>query len=188
MHVFIDESGIHKQDGQSTTALVYVEFQDLGSLDEAVLKAEKDLKIESFHWSKQIWKIRQSFLEAVIKEKFEVKIFILQNPVTKHKLETAWKHLLIEKNINSVVIDGKKSRAYSRHLKTALRHSGISVKKVIMGNDKAFPGLRLADLFAGIVRVHTEEPENEKVEKLYSLAKNKITIRLTDGQVPDKPH
>lgn len=29
MFVFIDESGIHKQDGQSTTALVYVKVENI---------------------------------------------------------------------------------------------------------------------------------------------------------------
>jgi len=109
--VFIDESGIHKQDGQSTTALVYVESGNIEGLNKVILKAEKSLGIESFHWSKQIWKIRQAFLEAMVKEKFEVKIFVLQNPIT-------------------------------------------------------------------------EKSKDDRVEKIYNLAKTKITIQLVDGQVP----
>lgn len=184
MYIFIDESGIHKQDGQSTTAVVYVKIENVESLNKTVLQAEKDLKIEPFRWSKQIWKIRQAFLGAVLKEDFEVKIFVLRNPFTSEKFEYALKHLLVEKNIRSIIIDGKKSRQYTLHLKKVLRDVGVPVKKVRTGNDRAFPCLRLADLFAGLTRAYVEYPEDEEAIKLYKMAKIKITIQLLDGQVP----
>ena len=87
MLVFIDESGIHKQDGQSTTALVYVKVEHAEILDTAILRAEKDLKIEPFHWRDQGWKVRLAFLEDMVKEEFEVKIFIFRNPFTIEKFE-----------------------------------------------------------------------------------------------------
>ena len=184
MQVFIDESGVHKQDGQSTTALVYVKVEHTDKLNQVVLRAEKDLKIEPFHWSKQIWKIRQAFLEKIVKENFEVKIFLFRNPFTEEKLESAWRHLLVEKNIRNIIIDGKKTRQYTLHVKQALREAGIPIKKIRMGNDRAFPCLRLADLFAGASRTYADNPENQDAKKLYDTAKIKITIQLMDGQVP----
>lgn len=185
--VFIDESGIHKQDGQSTTALVYVKVENVNHLNKIVLETEKTLRIKPFHWTEQSWKIRQVFLESVIKETFEVKVFILQNPVTEGKIERAWRHLLVEKYIKNVIIDGKKSRRYAQHLKRVLRESGISIKKIRTGNDEAFPGLRIADLFAALVRLQVENPKERRIQEFYNLVKNKITIRLTDGQVPASP-
>ena len=182
--VFVDESGIHRQDGQSTTALVYIQIEHVDILDKVILEIEKTLHIESFHWSKHIWKIRQEFLEAVIKEDFEVKVFILHNPIVAGKLEKAWRHLLVEKRIHTIIIDGKKSRRYAQNLKSVLRESGISIKRIRTGNDRSFPGLRLADLFAGLTRAYVEDPKNEKAKQLYEIAKNKITIQLMDGQVP----
>lgn len=178
MYIFIDESGIHKRDGRSTTALVYVKVEHMDSVNEAVLLAEKDLGIKPFHWSEQSWKIRKAFLEAVINEKFEVKIFLFLNPFTDQKLEDAWKHLLVEKNIENIVIDGEKPRHYTQELKKVLRQAGIAVKKIRMGNDRSFPCLRIADLFAGITRANAENPENQKVKNLYDLGRIKITIHL----------
>ena len=184
MLVFIDESGIHKQDGQSTTALVYVGVEHEEKLNKAILALEKDLKIEPFHWSKQIWKIRHIFLEKLLKEDFEVKIFVFRNPFTQEKLENAWRHLLIDKYITKITIDGKKSRNYTQHLRKVLRQAGVAVKKVRMGNDRAFPCLRLADLFAGLTRAYVNDPKNKEAVKLYESARIKITILLMDGQVP----
>ena len=184
MLVFIDESGIHKQDGQSATALVYVAVEHEETLDKAILAIEKDLKIELFHWSKQIWKIRHIFMEKLLKENFTVKIFMFRNPFTQEKLENGWRHLLIDKYITKITIDGQKSRRYVQYLRKVLRQSGVAVKKVRMGNDRAFPCLRLADLFAGLTRAYINGPNNKEVVKLYNLAKIKITIQLMDGQVP----
>lgn len=178
MLVFIDESGIHKQDGQSTTAVVYVKVVNVEGLDRAVLKIEAALKIKPFHWRGQSWEIRQNFLGALIKEDFEVKIFLFSNPFTDQKLENAWKHLLVEKNIENIIIDGKKPRHYTQELKKILRQGGIAVRKIRMGNDKSFPCLRIADLFAGITRSYAESPEKQKVKNLYDLARIKITIHL----------
>lgn len=184
MQVFIDESGIHKQDGQSTTAVVYVQVENVETLNQVILRTEKDLKIEPFHWAKQIWSIRKAFLEAVLKEDFEVKIFVFRNPFTIEKLEYALRHLLVEKDIKSIVIDGKRTREYTLHLKRVLRDAGIPIRKIRMGNDKAFPCLRLADLFAGLTRTFVDRPEHPEVKEFYEMAKIKITIQLMDGQVP----
>lgn len=181
MIVFIDESGIHRQSGQSSAVLVYVAVGDLDSLNRTIIQAEKDLGITNFHWSKHIWKIRQAFLESVKKERFAVKVALLKNPFSEEILEAAITCLLVEKRIKNVVIDGKKPRRYVLRLKQVLRYHGASVKKIRMGDDRSFPCLRLADLFAGLVRAYFEEPENEQAKKLYYSAKNKITTQTWLG-------
>jgi hypothetical protein len=184
MLIFIDESGIHKQDGQSTTALVYIKVENAGKVNEAILRAEKRLGIEHFHWNKQMWKIRQAFLEEILAEEFEVKLFIFQNPFTEEKMEIALRHLIVEDFIRTVVLDGQKPRRFVLRLKQILRQQKVRVKNIRMGNDKAFPGLRLADLFAGLVRSYANNSDNEDARKLYKTARIKITIQLMDGQVP----
>ncbi len=181
MFVFIDESGIHKQDGQSTTALVYVQVEHLETLDGAILKAEKDLRIKPFHWREESWKIRQAFLELLIKQEFTVKIFVSQNPFTEEKFENGVAYLLSDGYLKNIIIDGKKPRGYILRLKKVLRDSGVSVAKIRMGNDKSFPCLRLADLFAGIIRAYFDNAQNKEAKKLYKMAKIKITT-LTGGQ------
>jgi hypothetical protein len=181
MLIFIDESGIHKQDGKSTTALVYVEVRYEEKLNKVILGLEKDLKIQPFHWSKQIWKIRNAFLEKLLVEDFEVKIFVFSNPFTEEKLENAWRHLLVDQHITKITIDGLKHKRNVLRLKKVLRDSGITVKKIRMGNDKSFPCLRVADLFAGLTRAYINDPENKEAKKLYNLAKIKIAT-LAGGQ------
>ena len=185
MYIFIDESGIHKQDGQSTTALVYVKVENLEILNSRILLAEKILKIESFHWRKQIWKIRKAFLVAIIKESFKVKIFFIENPFTEEKLEDALRHLLVERHIRNIIIDGKKPPSRVLRLKKVLREYGISVKKIRMGNDMSFPCLRLADLFAGLTRTYFENQTDEHAKELYKIARIKITTQLMGGQAAD---
>lgn len=181
MYIFIDESGIHKQDGQSTTSLVYVKVEYLEKLNKVILQEEKSLKIKPFHWSGQSWKIKEAFLQAVLPEDFEVKIFVFSNPFTQEKLENALKHMLVEKRITKIIIDGEKPHSNILRLKKVLRDSGVSVKKIRMGNDNAFPCLRLADLFAGLARAYFNNQNSEKTKLLYNLAKIKITT-LAGGQ------
>lgn len=182
--IFVDESGVHKQDGHSTTALISINIEDVGKVDTAVLEAENKLKIKPFHWAEQGWKVRRAFLEEVRMEEYEVKIFVFTNPFTEEKFERALRHLIVEKFIKTIVIDGKKSRSYALRLKKVLRQSGIHVKNIRTGNDRSYPALRVADLFAGLVRAYADSPDDDKIKKLYDIISNKITIRLTDGQVP----
>ena len=184
MFVYIDESGVHQQAGKTTTALVYVKTEQVERLDRAILQTEKNLGIQPFHWSKQIWKIRQAFLSELLSESFEVKILLFQNPFTEEKWEQGIKRLLVEKHIKYIIIDGSKPRRYTLHLKQVLRQSGVSVKKIRIGNDRAFPGLRLADFFAGLTRSHFQDPNNEEARRLFKIAKNKITTQFLGGQVP----
>ncbi len=183
MLIFIDESGVHKKDGQSSVALVYVMIEDIENIEKAILNTEKMLKITSFHWPRHIWKIRFNFIKALIKENFSVKAAIIKNPFSEDSFEEALKSLLIERKIRKIVIDGKKPKWYALRLKKILRNRGISVKKIRTGDDKAFPCLRLADAYAGLIRAYWNDTSNTKAKELYKLASKKITTQLVGGQV-----
>ena len=53
MIIFIDESGIHKHRGHSTSAVVYVEVKNLESFKNKLKKIEEGLKINYFHWAEE---------------------------------------------------------------------------------------------------------------------------------------
>jgi hypothetical protein len=182
MHVFIDESGVHKSTDQSVVVLVYVEVLNLNRLNDVIIRTERNLRIDPFHWNKQIWPVREKFLLAIVKEKFTVKAAIVKNPFSEVKFELALYNLLIEKRIRNIIIDGEKPTKYVARLKNILRHRGASVKKIRMGNDVAYPGLRLADLFAGLIRSYYEHPDKKEIKFLYHLAENKIATLIKDGQ------
>jgi len=182
MIIFIDESGVHKQDGKSSVALVYVMVDDVEKIERAVIKAEKELRITSFHWTRHIWKIRQEFVQALQKENFTVKAAIVQNPFSNKRFEEAVEALLTERKITKIVLDGQKPKWYLRRLKKVLRGRGISVKKIRAGNDRSFPCLRLADAYAGLVRAYWDDKENKKAKEVWKIANKKITTQVLSGQ------
>lgn len=182
MLIFIDESGIHKNIGKSSVALVYVMVEDMENVEKAILKAEKFLKIASFHWPRHIWKIRFDFIKMLIKENFTVEAAIIKNPFNENSFEETIKHLLIEKKVKKIILDGKKPKWYALRLKKVLRDRGISVKKIRTGNDESFPCLRLADAYAGLIRAYWDDKSNQKAKELYELANIKITTQLVSGQ------
>jgi len=182
MIIFIDESGIHKQKEHSTIVLVYIEIVVLPELEQEILKIEKKLKIPSFHWAEHGWKVREKFIKAIASLKFTYKVAILQNPIYLPKeLEKVLLHLVVEKNIRKIIIDGKKPRWYERRLKKILRDKGISVRKLKTARADSSPGLHLADALAGLIRYHHDKPKS-KAKNLYNLIKKKQTVQLVDGQ------
>lgn len=178
--IFIDESGIHKVEGYSTVVLVYVETQNLEKLEQGIRKIEKDLRIYSFHWADERWLIRGKFLQRIGRLKFSFKVAILQNPIRIDKeIENILRHLIVEKNIRKILIDGKKPKWYERRLKKILRDKGISVKKLkTVRREESESGLRLADCLAGFIRYYLEHPDNEMAEKCYKKLRKKITVQL----------
>ncbi|MBU4338297.1 DUF3800 domain-containing protein [Patescibacteria group bacterium] len=182
MLIFVDESGIHKKTGKSSVALVYVMVEDIENVEKAILKAEKVLRITSFHWPRHIWKIRFNFIKMLIKENFTVEAAIIRNPFSENSFERTIEHLLIEKKVKKIILDGKKPKWYALRLKKVLRDRGISVKKIRTGNDESFPCLRLADAYAGLIRTYWDDKKNQKAKELYELANNKITTQLVGGQ------
>lgn len=183
MHIFIDESGIHKETGKSSVALVYVMTEDVNLLEEAVTEAEKTLRIKNFHWTDCSWKIRTEFFRRLMKENFFVRVSIIQNPFNKDNFEESIKLLLLEKKFKKIVIDGKKPRWYASRMKKILRDAGVSIKKIRTANDESYPCLRLADAYAGLTRAYWEGRENKNAGILYEKSRKKIkTIQLVDGQ------
>ena len=179
MFIFIDESGIHAGD-KSSVALVYVTVENIEKLNQTVCDLEQSLTIKYFHWSKYNWKIRHKFLLGLLKENFSVKAMLVRNPFSEDKFEAAIRELLVEKKIKNVIIDGKKPIRYILRLKKILRENHISAEKIRMGNDKSFPGLRVADAFAGLIRRADEK--DHRAKELYGLVKIKITT-LAGGPV-----
>ena len=183
LNIFIDESGVHRKDGQSTVVLVYIVTEDMENIEKAIIKTEQSLRITSFHWPRHIWKVRLKFVKALIKENFTVKAAIIENPFKGDSFEKAITDLLVEKKIGRMIVDGRKPKWYGLRLKKVLRDKGVSVKKIRTGDDKAFPCLRLADAFAGLIRAYWDDTENEKAGELYKLASKKITTQLVSGQI-----
>lgn len=180
MVIFIDESGIHKVEGYSTVVLVYVETQNFEKLEKEISKIEKDLRVYSFHWADERWLIREKFLRWICELDFSFKVAILQNPIRiDREIEKILQHLVVEKNIKKILIDGKKPKWYERKLKKILRDKGISVKKLkTVKREESEPGLRLADCLAGFTRYYLEHPYNDMVENFYKKLSKKITVQL----------
>lgn len=107
MYIFIDESGIHKSVDNSVYVLVYIETNNYDFLNKEILKIEKELKIKEFHWAETVWVIKEKFINKVLKLDFNAKIAVFNNPIKPYlELERTLSHMLIEKNIDYVYIDG----------------------------------------------------------------------------------
>ncbi len=176
-NIFIDESGIHKQVDNSVYALVYIEMDIDSNVENKIILIEEKLKIDLFHWSKVVWKVKEEFLKEVLRLDFKVKLAIIKNPVNpKDELERVLKHLIIEKNIKNIYIDSKKPKWYERKIKKILRDKGVVVKKLKCVNDGQFAGVRLADMVAGLSRSYYDKKNFKRIEKYYLKLKKKIEI------------
>lgn len=184
MHIiFIDESGIHKQVDHSTVVLVYVLIESVENVEHKIIEIEKELKIKSFHWKEQRWKIKGAFLAKIAKLPFKIKVAILRNPINLSKeVENVLCHLITEKKIKKIIIEGKKPRWYELKIKKVLRDKGVSVRKLRSAKGTSFPGLRLADAMAGLIRSFCDNPKDEN-KKFYQLFEKKITAQFLGGQV-----
>lgn len=181
--IFIDESGIHKEVGHSVIVLVYVIFKNIEGVEQRIIEIEKELKIKPFHWKEQRWKIKKSFLSKIVGLPFEVKVFVLKNPINIHQeTENALRHLITEKKIKKIIIEGNKPKWYELKIKKVLRDKGISVNRLRSARGTSFPGLRLADALAGLIRSYFDKPMDEN-KKFYQLLKKKITALFLGGQV-----
>lgn len=70
MLIFIDESGIHKKVDHSSFALSYIKFKDYPEIEKKIIRAEQSLKIEYFHWSDTVWKVKEKFMNEMFKLDF----------------------------------------------------------------------------------------------------------------------
>jgi hypothetical protein len=178
LYCSIDESGIHKRDGKSVIALVYVEADRLETIQQLVIQAEQATGIHGFHWAHRNWRMRETFIQYVAKGEFTVKLAYIANPlVLDTALPVALQHLLVERHISHILIDGDKPKHYLHQLKKVLRDNGVTVKKIRAVNDEAYPLVRLADAVAGVTRAAYEEPHG-KAMPLYRLLQPKIELRI----------
>jgi hypothetical protein len=86
-------------------------------------------------------------------------------------------HILVERDIFSVIVDGAKSRPYEHRLKKVLRNQAMSAKKVKVVSDDIEPCLRLADMVAGLVRSWYDSNGTRYATQYISLLK-KIIIEI----------
>ena len=166
MYIFIDESGIQNQVGNSTVAVVYVEIKNLDKFNDDFKKILQDLKITNFHWTEERWIVREKFINKIINLDFRVKIGIFKNPVHPDRMiESVFDQLIIELNIYKINIDAKKPKWYENKLKKILRVKGISIKKLkSIRKDENNYGIQLADCLAGLYRYHYDNPINVDVK------------------------
>ena len=137
------------------------------------------LKIENFHWAETAWEVKRKFMDEVLKLNFKVKIAIVDNPVNPAvELERVLAHMVIERNIKKIYIDGKKPKWYERKIKKILRDKGISVRKLKTVKDSQYAGIRLADMVAGLSRSYFDKKNLDKISKYYKRLQEKIIVIL----------
>lgn len=179
MLVFIDESGVHKSTDHTSVALVYVTVKNYEKLEKIVLATEARLGITVFHWSETAWPVKAQFLETILRLDFQVKIAILQNPASLAKsFDTVLSHMIVEPDIQTIYIDGKKSKKYERTLKKVLRDRGVSVKKIRTVRDSQFAGIRVADMVAGLARTVSDGKNLSRLQPYFDRLKKKIILTL----------
>lgn len=177
MLVFVDESGIHKKTEHSSFALAYIEADNYHLLEKKIKKIEEELRIDYFHWAKTVWKVKEKFINEALKLNFRAKIAIIENPIKPvEELERVLTHIIIEKNIKSIYIDGKKPKWYERRIKKILRDKGISVKKLKTVRSNQYAGIRLADMVAGLSRSYFDKKNLKRISKYYKRLKKKIIV------------
>lgn len=177
MIIYIDESGTHKGAKHSTLALVYVNVTDSDDFDKKIVEKESRLRISNFHWKDETWETRESFVNFLLKLGFNFKVAISHNPhefVKKYPIILA---SLIEGRIKKIVIDGEKPRWYTMGLKTTLRQKNISVEKLVAAKkETSYPGLRVADCLAGLVRYSYDNSKSLASTWLNEFRKKEILI------------
>ena len=181
MVIFIDESGTDKQIGHTSIVFVYLEVKNVEKFNRLVGKIEKEVGIDFFHWSHERWDNRISFIEKLQDVDFSFKVCKLLNPTKlSQKFEHVMLHFIVEPNIDQIIIDGQKPKWYSSKIKLTLRQHGTTVKKLRMGNDRSYPGLRVADSLAGLMRSYYDNPENELASRLVKkISKGKVIYEAT---------
>lgn len=181
MVIFIDESGIHKQTGHATSAVVYVEVKNLEKFENKLKKIEADLRIRFFHWAEERWLMKNKFLSRIFELDFTVKVAVFENPVKPDEmLEVVFQHLITEKNIITIFIDGEKPKWYEHKLKKVLRDKGIAIKKLKTVRSKSEVGIQLADALAGLIRYYHDNPEGKDGKKWFNKLKKekKLSFEL----------
>ncbi len=179
MVIFIDESGIHKQTDHSTFVLVYIEPKNYEELESNIVALEKKLGIAEFHWAHTVWKVKKEFMEEALRFEFIAKIAVVDNPVDPaQELERALLHMIVERDIRNIYIDGKKPKWYERKIKKILRDKGLPVRNLKTVNSSQYPGIRLADLVAGLTRAYFDDKNRQRIESYYKRLRKKTVVLI----------
>jgi hypothetical protein len=93
-------------------------------------------------------------------------------------MERVLTHMIIEKNIEKIFIDGKKTRRYENKIKKILRDKGITVRKLKTANDESEPGIRLSDMVAGLFRWYFDSKKRNKIEEYFKKLSKKVIVTL----------
>ncbi|MEK7499813.1 MAG: DUF3800 domain-containing protein [Patescibacteria group bacterium] len=182
MIIFIDESGIHRPIDHSVFAVVYISTKDREFLENAVIEIERKLRIEDFHWSEHSWTVREKFFVELSKLPFTAKIAIFRNPIKPAvALEWSLVHLMVEKDIDQIHIDGKQPRWVEHRFKKVLRDKGTSVRSLRTDRHSSSPGIRIADAIAGLSRAYYDK-RSKNAERLWKIVRKKITAQILGGQ------
>ena len=161
----------------STFAISYIKFEDYSEIEKNVIKIESNLKIEYFHWSDTVWKVKEKFMDEMFKLDFQAKIAVVKNPINPSKeLEKVLLHTIVENNIRTIFIDGKKPKWFESKIKKVLRDKGVSVRKLKTVKSKQCAGARIADMVAGLARTYYDKKNLDKIEKYYKKLKKKLIV------------
>ncbi len=181
MYIFIDESGIHKNNGFSTIAIIIVIPEHVKKYEKEILDIEAKLNINSFHWTYHKWSIRSTFIKSVFKinENIVVKVISKNNPSHYFEfLSASLGKIINEYNITRIILDGEKTHSYERSIKKILRQNAISTRILFIKRDESSPLLRFADAIAGLTRFYLEDPEHPEAKKLFEFVQSQSTHYL----------
>lgn len=181
MLVFIDESGTHLSAGIATIAAVYIEEKVYAQVEREFMEAEQTTGVKNFHWTDEKWAKREQILEHIINSNLTAKIAVLtMNKKTLTEYQIALAHLIVERDIKRVYLDGRQPAYFVNQLKKVLRDKGVHTKKIFpVRRDQASAGIRIADCIAGLMRGHYEH-KGQNHEKWYRKLKRAgvLTIEI----------
>ncbi len=178
MNVFLDESGIHLKTGHSVFALIYISPSNTYPIYQAMSAIEASVGPSSLHWSGMAWPVRAKVFMRIKHLPFNYQIAAINNPIRYDQsiVRQVLGKLLADKDdeIGSIFIDGRKSNQYEAQLKKSLRDFKISTRKLRTVNDRAYAGVQLADLVAGVYRHQLDKPSAESARLQRMIASKQI--------------
>lgn len=190
IEVFIDESGVGRKTGYSIYCLTQCLSKYKNFLDEEIYKIEKTLNIAPFHWRKQSWRIKKRFLRRILKVlHWECTICIVDNKIHPYQTpEEIIAKSLLGLEIDTLYIDGKKTKKYTHAVKIALKELGLTVGILKLVTASSCGGLRISDAVAGLVRLSLEGKLDAEVVEILKVVDKKITTQVVSGHLPNPPH
>lgn len=129
--------------------------------------------------------MKNKFLSRIFDLDFIVKVAVFENPVKPDSmLEIVFQHLITEKTIKSIYIDGEKPKWYEHKLKKVLRDKGIGLKKLRTVRSKSEVGIQLADALASLIRYYHDNPQEKDAKKWFNKLKKekKLAFELLVNQ------